>query len=186
MTSPLAWLEAPPVVPLTWAATGAPGSAGIRYDGLMGATPEDALGAVDLLAGPEGRAAHLCGVLPAGGALARAAAVWVHTGRLRPGRTDVVVEPHRRVHAPHVVVHRQHLADGDVVRVAGVPTTAPVRTAVDLLCFVERRTAVAGVRALLHDGLAASVVGDALRGADRRLPVRRALAILELVAGRAV
>lgn len=181
MTNALDWLGAPPPAPLTWTSAGAPGTAGTRYDGLLGATPEGSLGAVDLLAGPEGRAAHLRGILPSGGALARAAAVWVHTGCVRPATADVVVEPHRRVHAPLVVVHRQHLAEGDVVRVAGVPTTTPLRSAVDLLCFGEKHIAVAGVRALVLHGLAAPAVADALRRPGRRLPVRRALALLEQV-----
>lgn len=178
MTSALTWLYPRPLLPVTSAHPEQVGIGGYVYDGLVAGTPEQTLAAVDLLAGPEGRALTLRAVLPPGAALARATAVWVHTGRLRPRRTEVVVAPSRRTHS-RVVVHRQQLPTADVVTVGGVPTTTPLRTAVDLLCFAVPATALAGTRALLGSGLPRAVVAAALRSPGRRLPTRRALHLLE-------
>ncbi len=178
MTSALAWLEPPSATPMTSAdPEAAPGYAGTCYDGLVGRVPQGSYLAIDLLAGPEGRAWALRTLIPDGAALARTTAVWVHTGRLCPRRAEVVVRAQRRVHSP-VVVHRQRLTADDVVLVGTVPTTTPVRTAVDLLCFADERTAVAGTRALLARCLTVEAVAQTLRRPRRRLPARRALGLL--------
>jgi len=177
MASALAWLDPPRTSPLTRASAGVHELAGLRHDGLVGPTPLGVHAAADLLRWPEGRARVLRDVLLPGSALAWTTALWVHTGRLLTRRPDLVVPPDQRVEGA-VVVHRQHLAPGDVAPVAGVPTTTPLRTAVDLLCFARRPTAVAGARALLARGLSADAVREALGRPRRRLPVRRALELL--------
>lgn len=177
MTGALSWLEPPQPAPLLAAGAYDADLAGLRYDGLLGRVPGGRHAPADVLAGPEGRAAHLRVDLPPAAAVARAAAAWVHTGRLCPERTDVVVAPHRRVHAG-VPVHRQVLPAADVVLIGGVPTTTPLRTAVDLLCFADEAAAVASTRSLLLDGLTTALVEEALRRPARRLPVRRALRLL--------
>ncbi|WP_413449916.1 hypothetical protein AA0Y32_04475 [Georgenia phoenicis] len=183
MTSALAWLAAPQLDPVAAVQPALPGRAGERYDGLLGRTPDGGLVPVDLLAGPEGRAGALRAAVPPGAALARCTAVWVHTGRLCPDRPDVVVGAGRRLHTT-VVVHRQHLAVSDVVHLGGVPTTTPLRTAVDLLCFASEPVAVAGTCALLLAGLEEPLVQEVLGRPGRRAPVRRATALLA-VAGDA-
>src|SRR5690625_3988233 len=117
----LTWLEPGEPTPLRIAAN-EPGLAGMRYDGLVARTPRDLPTAVDLLAGPEGRAEAFRAVLPRRAAVARTAAVWVHTGRLAPERAEAVVQPHERVQGA-IPVHRQRLWPGDVARVSGVPVT---------------------------------------------------------------
>lgn len=177
MASALAWLEPPELSPLTRAPAVDREVAGIWYDGLVGVTPLGVHAAADLLRWPEGRAGMLRDVLPPGSALAWTTALWVHTGRLLARRTDVVVAPDHRTEG-RVVVHRQYLAPGDVAPVGGVPTTTPLRTAVDLLCFVCRPAAVAGTRALLRHGVSAEAVREVLGRPTRRLPARRALLLL--------
>lgn len=177
MASALAWLDPPQPLPLTRAPAAVRELAGICHDGLVGPTPLGVHAAVDLLRWPEGRAGLLRDVLVPGSALAWTTALWVHTGRLLARRTHLVVAPDQRVEGT-VVVHRQRLAPGDVAPVGGVPTTTPLRTAVDLLCFAKPPTAVAGTRALLGQGLSAEAVREALGRPWRRLPVRRALDLL--------
>ncbi|WP_454083960.1 hypothetical protein [Georgenia sp. Marseille-Q6866] len=177
MTRALAWLEAPSLTPVAAVLAALPGLGGERYDGLLVATPGGGLAPVDVLSRPAGRAWSLRGVVPPGAALARSTAVWVHTGRLCPERAEVVVEPGRRLHAG-AAVHRQRLEEGDVELLGGVPTTTPLRTAVDLLCFTEGGLAVAGTCALVLGGLAPSQVREALSRPGRRAPVRRATALL--------
>jgi len=178
MTTALAWLAPPAPPPLTRVEVEEHGVRGLGYDGLLAPTPGGAAVAVDLLRCADGRAAMLRGLLPPGAAVARASAVWVHTGRLCPRRTEVLVRPGVRVQAA-VVVHRQHLTAADVVVIGGVGVTTPLRTAVDLLCFGEEAGAVAGTKALLSRGLAAAAVREALHRPRRRVPARRALALLE-------
>ncbi|QDB79365.1 hypothetical protein FE251_08270 [Georgenia wutianyii] len=177
MPSALSWLDPAAPSPLTWGVGEGWEAAALRHDGLVGPTPTGAEAAVDLRASPAGRAGLLREALVPGSALARTTALWVHTGRLLALRTELVVPPERRVEGGGVV-HRQHLAPGDVALVAGVPTTTPVRTAVDLLCFAAPGTAVPGARALLAHGLPAEAVRRALVQPARRLPGRRALSLL--------
>ena len=177
MVSALSWLEPPPPPLLTREPGDGWVAAALRHDGLVGPTPTGDQAARDLLASPEGRARLLREVLVPGAALARTTAVWVHTGRHLSRRTELVVPPERRVEGGGLV-HRQHLAPGDVALVGAVPTTTPVRTAVDLLCFADRGTALAGARALLANGLAAEAVRQALVQPVRRLPSRRGLSLL--------
>ncbi|PYG02089.1 hypothetical protein SAMN05216184_101558 [Georgenia satyanarayanai] len=177
MTKALAWLEAPRPTPVAAVLPAPGGLAGERYDGLLVATPGGGLAPVDVLARPASRAWSLRDAVPAGAALSRIAAVWVHTGRLCPERVEVVVDPGRRLHAG-AVVHRQQLEEADVVVLGGVPTTTPLRTAVDLLCFTEEQLAVAGACALVLGGLAPPLVHEALTRPGRRAPVRRAMALL--------
>lgn len=177
MSTALDWLRPrrpEPVTQLTteWA----------RYDGLAGRTPGDVLVPADILAGREGRAGALAGQVPAGAALARDTAVWVHTGGAAPQRVSVVVPVHRRVRGP-LRIHRQQLAPGDVEAVGGVPTTTPLRTAVDLVCFAPEAAALSGVRALLDAGLAPAELFRAVEVA-RAGPVRRAQARLALLVGQ--
>ncbi|HLT84029.1 MAG TPA: hypothetical protein VKZ83_07330 [Phototrophicaceae bacterium] len=180
MTGALTWLDRPPPGPLTAAEDGVDSLAGLRHDGLVGPTPLGEHAAVDLLGSPEGRASLLREVLLPGSALARTTAVWVHTGRLYTRRAELVVPPDERVEGP-AVVHRQYLGPGDVVPIGGVPTTSPLRTAVDLLCFVDETRAVAGTRALIVTGLDVGAVRDELLRPGRHRPARRALGLLTQV-----
>lgn len=186
MESALAWLEPRAVAPLVAVVIG-PGAApdeaaiahrGSIYDGLLGSTPAANLVATDLLDGADARARFLAPLVPPGAAVARQAAVWVHTGRLRPAQPAVLVPPHRRIHTG-VRAHRQAIAPGDVVLVGAVEVTTPVRTAVDLLCFASEQLAVAGVRVLLAAGMGEAGVREAL-AATPGLPRRRASARLAL------
>lgn len=178
MSTALEWLGPHRTEPVTQLPAEA---AWARYDGLAGATPGDVLVTADLLAGREGRAGAVAGLLPAGAALARETAVWVHTGGLAPRRVSVVVPVHRRVRGA-LRIHRQQLRPEDVEAVGGVPTTTPLRTAVDLLCFAPEAAALTGVRALLDAGLPAAPLRRALEAA-RAGPVRRAQARLALLVG---
>ncbi|WP_152191099.1 hypothetical protein [Georgenia satyanarayanai] len=177
MTRALAWLEPPRPTPVEAVLPVQARLSGERYDGLLVDTPGGGLAPADLLVSPAGRAWSLRGAVPPGAALARRSAVWVHTGRLGPERADVVIDPARRLHAG-AVVHRQRVEEADVVVLGGVPTTTPLRTAVDLLCFAEEEDAVAGTCALVLAGLAPALVHEALTRPGRRAPVRRGTALL--------
>lgn len=175
MTDALAWLAPRPVDGV--GSSGPTDIRALRYDGVLARVPGGGHAAVDLLTAPQGRATAVRELLPVGAALARATAAWVHTGRLRPERVEVVVAAHCRPHTA-VVVHRQALPADDVVRVGGVAVTTPLRTAVDLLCFAEEDTAVAATRVLLRHGLVPELLEEVLSRPVRRLPTRRALRLL--------
>lgn len=176
MSSALDWLRPRRTEPVIQLAADA---AWARYDGLAGRTPGDVLVPADLLAGREGRAGAVADLVPAGAALARETAVWVHAGGPAPRRVSVVVPVHRRVRGP-LRIHRQQLAPGDVEAVGGVLITTPLRTAVDLVRFVPEAAALTGVRALLDAGLSPAALREAVDTA-RAGPRRRAQARLALL-----
>jgi hypothetical protein len=63
----------------------------------------------------------------------RSAAVLLDVIDLRPGRPEVTVSRRRRVHRGEITVHQStDLRPDDVIRIDGIPTTRPVRLAMDL------------------------------------------------------
>lgn len=103
-------------------------------------------------------------------ALGRQAAVWLLTGgRVRlPGRVDVVTPPGTR--SRRSGAHREPLSDGDVVEVAGLRVTSPLRTALDVARLLPRREALVCLDALTNTGvLRLEDIEEAL-AALRRVP----------------
>jgi hypothetical protein len=100
-------------------------------------------------------------VLPQGAALVRASAAWLHGIDARPpgGQLElpeiVCAVPAGRaspLRRPGVHCHQADLGD-DVVEVAGVPCTSPLRTAVDLLRFAPPFIGLAAADAMAARGL---------------------------------
>lgn len=129
-------------------------------------------------ADPSLRASAVRPLVPPRAVLGRAGAVWVHTGGRAPSRFDVLVEPRVRRPAPHParVPHECPLPAGDVVRLGDVRVTTPLRTALDLVRWLD--PAAAGplvgrlvAHAALDPGCLAAAA--AARG-DRPLRVRLA------------
>lgn len=107
------------------------------------------------------RAAALARVLPLGGVVCRRSAAWLYgVDALEPGREhalpplDAAVPtgrgPLRRAGVRGVV---EPLREAEVAMVGGIPVTTPLRTALDLARWLPRRTALACLDALLHQGL---------------------------------
>jgi hypothetical protein len=132
------------------------------------------------------------------------AALLVHPGAVVCGitaarlhRFDAIPEesPGEPVHllappgSPHsrrtsIVMHREHVQDGQVVRVRGLPVTSPARTLADLVLTMWRDDAVALVDAALFARVVADVadVREAVAGRRR---YRRVEPWWSLVDGRA-
>lgn len=172
MTAALAWLRPREPTPLTRVPQHAARLLGSRYDGLLTPTIGGAAVAVDLLTCPDGRAATLVDAVPAGAAVARRAAAWVHTGHACPKRLVLVVPPGGPRHQYLGQVHRQEIGPEDVMQLAGVAVTTPVRTVVDLLRFDGSGRATAAVRALLAAGLDPQAVRERLALAGRSSSTR--------------
>ncbi|MFC4555180.1 hypothetical protein [Georgenia faecalis] len=161
--------------------------AGLRWaalDGLLAPAGPGGLAATDLLAGPTGRADALAPGLPPGVALARASAVWVHTGRHRPTVTEVLVPRGRRWHAPHLRVHTQGIDPGDLVRVGAALVTSPVRTAADVARWTPCPAATAQLADLLATGVDPAEVTDHLEHHRHEPHTRRARELLAAVSAR--
>jgi hypothetical protein len=95
---------------------------------------------IDLPADPSARAASLAGIAVRERILAGPTAAWVWGARPDPGHPYLVVVPPGAAvgHAlpgveGGVRVREQQLRARDVMRLAGVPVTTPLRTAIDLL-----------------------------------------------------
>lgn len=109
----------------------------------------------------EVRAAAAGLVLPAGAAVARTTAAWLHGVDARsPGRhlapvpLECVVPcgttPPRR---PGLAATAAEMEDHDVTVLAGVPVTTPTRTAIDLARYLPPHLGLGCVDALAHAGL---------------------------------
>jgi hypothetical protein len=110
---------------------------------------------------PLARAAAVGLVLPAGAAVCRETAAWLHGVDVRaPGRhrsaplLEVIVpRPAEPLSRPGVRGYSGALDEDDIVVVHGVPTTTPVRTAVDLLRWAPPFIGLAAVDAMAHAAL---------------------------------
>ncbi|MEE6272187.1 hypothetical protein V2J56_02365 [Georgenia sp. MJ206] len=161
MTHALAWLHARPPEPVVSVTAQDRALRVARLDGLLLPTGRDRFAAADLVRGPDGRAASLAADVPAGAAIARASAVWVHTGCYRPAVPEVVVPRGRREHLPTLTVHQQRVEPGETVTIGGVLVTTLVRTAVDLARWCPLDVAAPRLRALAAVGLpVADVTAD--------------------------
>lgn len=126
---------------------------------------------------PDDRARPFVGVLPPGWALGGATAAWVHIGGA-PGPSSLALigppHTHQPPDLPGRVLHQQHLPDRDLVTVAGVSMTSPLRTAVDLACFTAPASAVPRLVALAHSGVDLDAALHRLAGLGRQRGAVRA------------
>ncbi len=130
---------------------------------------------------PLARARALACVLPPGAAACRETAAWIHgTDARPPGQHREPVRLECLV--PVGMARRRHhglrcfestLSSSDVAIVNGVPTTTPLRTALDLARYSPAYMALGCVDDLAHRGL---VQIDALAHLARRLPGQRGIA----------
>jgi hypothetical protein len=87
---------------------------------------------------------------------------------------DIVELIHdNRRNPPGIQTHRDRIEDDEIVRLAGMPVTSPVRTALDFSCWYPIMTAVAGVDALAR---ATEIKAHDLELLVRRYPGRRGIA----------
>jgi hypothetical protein len=129
-----------------------------QRDGLVTELWPGLLVARDQPEGPAERLAAVAGLVPPGAVLARRSALWVHTGRYRPSRLDVVLAGRRHRSTAMVQVHLERTSDADVVPLPKGRVTSPARTAVDIARREPARQAVTWLAAL-H-------AGSDLRGDD--------------------
>jgi hypothetical protein len=100
-------------------------------------------------------------ILPTKGVLARTGAAWMYGVDTRPPnrRHDplllevAVPEGVQPIRFPGIRCFVEHLTNADVCGVRGVPSTTPLRTAVDLARWLPRGDALAAVDALAHRNL---------------------------------
>lgn len=181
MNAGLDWLEPVAVEPVLLAV---PEETALRWallDGLLLPAAPGELAATDLLRDAAGRARSLGNLVPAGAALARASAVWVHTGRHRPGVPEVVVPRTRREQSSRLRVHTHPLGPGDTVVLGGVRVTSLCRTGADVARWAPDAVAVAQLADLLAVGLSAAEVRahlDGLRGQPRTVRARAVISLL--------
>lgn len=126
---------------------------------------------------PDDRARPFVGVLPAGWALGGATAAWVHVGGAAgPSALSLTGPPntHQPPELPGRVLHQQEMPDRDLVTVAGVPVTSPLRTAVDVACFTAPSSAVPRLVALAQHGVDLDTALHRLAGLGRQRGVVRA------------
>lgn len=134
---------------------------------------------------PRVRAAALAPLVPARAVLGRVSAVWVHAGGPAPRRADVLVAAGARRPDPHPArrVAEATLTPDDLVTVAPVRLTSPLRTALDVARWEEPATARDAVRRLVAacdvDPAAALAALDGLEG---QRGVRRARRLLRELA----
>ncbi len=140
---------------------------------------------------PAARAAAVGLVLPAGAAVCRETAAWLHgidaraPGRHRSAPLLQVLVPRRAepISRPGVQGYSSELGPDDLCVVDGVPATTPVRTAVDLLRWAPPFIGLAALDAMAHGGLveADAVVGRLmpLRGHRHIVKARRLAALCE-------
>jgi very-short-patch-repair endonuclease len=68
------------------------------------------------------------------------AACWLHDyDGVKQGPIEITVPPGRRVVRDNVIVHVSDLPESDVVHRRGFPVTSPLRTAIDMAQFQDRR-----------------------------------------------
>ncbi len=179
MTRALDWLRPTAPAPLLGRRGGSAEAEQLRRDGLVVEVWPGVLRALDLAHGAAGRSGAVAALVPSGSVLAYQAAVWVHTGRHRPQRLDVVLTGGRHRSTPQVRTHAERLAPADVVRVGGRAVTSLGRTAVDVARRCDPSDVPGWLAALRAHGLnpadvvAALERASGLRGAPR---ARRLLA----------
>lgn len=134
----------------------------------------------DVVASSPARAHFLSPLVPPGGVVVGAAALWVHTGRMPPEELTVSCTDGRRT-APSASVSRSRLPARDVVTLAGLRCSSLARAAVDVARTGPPALAVEAVLLARAAGLGRQDLGMALTGcagADRQ-GRRRAQGILD-------
>jgi hypothetical protein len=148
----------------------------LLHDGVLRPVWGDLAAPAARPAGPALRAAAVRALVPPRAVLGRAGAVWVHTDGPVPDRFDVLVEPRVRRPSPHParVPHECPLPPDDVVRLGDVRVTTVVRTALDVVRWLEPDEASRLLaRLVAHAGLVPeAVLRAAARCADRRVEPR--------------
>ncbi|MGW2090875.1 hypothetical protein [Promicromonospora sukumoe] len=151
----------------------------LRRAGALVELHDGAAVGVGSVAGPRHRALALAREVPARCVLAAATAAWVHTG-LHDGvpapawpvgaPVELAYSPdtHRPAPRPGRVTRRAPGLARDTERLAGVPVTSRVRTAVDVACTAPQEAAVPVLVALARGGVD---LRDAGRLLDRRARV---------------
>lgn len=129
------------------------------------------------------------GPVPRGAAVAGRTAAWVHAGVPDDGTLDLAYATGR--HRPEIWagarVWQEPLLTSDVVEIAGVRTTTPLRTVLDLALREEPDRAVATVRALADAcGVDLAVAGRTLELRARVVGRPRARRVLAAAAGTVV
>jgi hypothetical protein len=178
MTRALDWLSPTSAGPFTGQARGSAEAESLRFDGLAAEIWPGVLRALDLAAGPEGRTGAVAELVPRGAVLAYRSAVWVHTGRYRPDRLDVVLSGGRQRSCAAVRMHTERLASADVLVLGAMAVTSPARTAVDVARRSHPRDVQEWLAALRAHGLCPAEVEDALSRAGRLRGTPRARALL--------
>lgn len=124
----------------------------------------------DLLGSAAARAAFVSPLVPPGGVVVGAAALWVHTGRMPPELLTVSCPDGRRS-TDSVSVSRSRLPARDLLTLAGVRCSSLARAAVDVARTAPPALAVQAVLLARDAGLGRQDLGMALYGCggqDRR------------------
>lgn len=163
-----------------------PGSVwtGLVLDGVVRPTWGGVAVRADLPPVPALRAACVSHLLPSHGVVGRRTAAWVHTGRSRPHRADVLVPAGRRRPDAHPARTCAEAAfgPGDVVDAGGVPVTSVQRTGLDLARWLPADAAAEAVAALVPCGFDAALAIETLLACPGVRHARRARAVLERLA----
>jgi hypothetical protein len=159
-----------------------------RLDGLLVEVGEGYMPA-DLPEDAGARATALAPILSAGYAASGPTAAWVHgVGDAAPLRHHIqrAVDRRPRVQPRHdVIVHEGQLPSNDLVHIAGVPVTTPLRTLTDLVLTSSRHGECARwMRAMAAACPSLVPVVQTLLAERSRMPGKRAaLAIIAELAG---
>jgi len=186
MPSALARYRPPPLsVPALVHRDEMPSSAwhGQLRDGALHVVWGDVAAAAGLRLTPEVRVRSIADLVPDRAVIGRSTALWVHTGRHRPDRVEVLVHRRTRPAAPnpHRVSAEADLPDADLTRVAGLRVTTVQRTGVDLARWLPTHTAVPLVADLLALGFDPVRAAHELRALTGERHVRSARRTLALV-----
>jgi hypothetical protein len=156
-------------------------------DGALRVVWGDVAVAADVSPTPELRALAIADLVPRRTVVGRSSALWVHTGDREPDRLEVLVGPRARHTAPHPrrVSNEADLADGDIVRLAGVRVTSVQRTGTDLVRCLPAAQAVPALSALVPLGFDPESAERMLAGLRGHRNVRRALSALSQVTAQA-
>ena len=191
MSSALAAYRPPPPTPrvVVVRRDSVPPSAwfGQLRDGALRVVWGDVAVAADVRPTPELRALAIADLVPRRTVVGRGSALWVHTGRHEPDRLEVLVGRRARHTAPHPrrVSNEADLADGDVVRLAGVRVTTVQRTGTDLVRCLPTSQAVAALSDLVPLGFDPAAAARMLAGLRGHRNVRLALSTLSQVTAQA-
>ncbi|MBD8058712.1 hypothetical protein IC607_07010 [Cellulomonas sp. JH27-2] len=175
----------PPAVPAVVRRDGVPASAwhGQLRDGALRVVWGDVAAPAGLRLTPEVRVRAIADLVPDRAVIGRSTALWVHTGRHRPDRVEVLV--HRRTRPvapnPHRVCAEADLPDADLSWVAGLRVTTVQRTGVDLARWLPTDAAVPLVADLLTFGFDPELAARDLRAMTGERHVRSARRTLALV-----